>query len=811
MLMSWLWQDLRFGVRSLRKDLGSVFLATIALALGIGATTAIFSVIQNVLLDPFPYTDGNRLVGVYVHDDVRGGDGGRPVYKIPEFLDYRDQNHVFDRMAGAGQMDVLYDNGHGTEQFVGAEVTTNTFSFLGVPPLLGRGITPDDDRAGAPPVFVMSYKMWRKQFGLDPKVVGRTLVLNGKPRTCVGVMPQRFTWWGADLWTPASLSRSDPDVEMRRLFIVGHPKPGVSQAAVVADLSVIAKREAQLFPKEYPTRFSIRTNTIAEGVVGRFRVMLYLLLAAVSMLLLIACGNVANLLLARATAREKEMAIRASLGASRLQIIRQLLIESLLLALAGAVLGCVFAYGGLKGLVSLIPPRTIPDEAVISLNVVVLLFTLGTAFLTALLCGLAPALHAGRRDTHESLKDAAKGSSGSRHGRMRGALVVIEVALSIVLLIGAGLLMRSFFALQHVELGLNPEKVLVARLPLPRERYQTAAQKAAFFRQLLPRLHTLPGVVAATETSTLPPYGGIGSEVDIPGKTHTEKWNAIFQLCSDGYFQTLGIQFLRGRGLTEAEVNDARKVAVVNQTLVKKFFGTEDPLGRRIKLTELQNLPQQPLKDPFFEIVGVVADAKNQGIQEPPMPEAFIPYTVTGFFERGILVRTAQEPLSLLNSVRKEIWAVDPNVALTLTGSLQGYLKEFSYSGPEFGLILISLFASIGLVLVAVGVYSVMAYTVSRQTHEIGIRMALGAQRSNVLRLVINRGLRLIGVGAVAGLAASFGLTRLISSQLFGISSNDPLTFASVIAVLGLVGLAACYFPGQRATRVDPLVALRHE
>ena len=809
--MNWLWQDLRFGIRSLRKDLGSVILATVALALGIGATTAIFSVIQNVLLDPFPYTDANRLVMVFIHDDSRGGQGGRGGFKIPEFLDYRDQNRVFDRMAGVGQMDVLYDNGQGTEQFVGADVTTNTFSFLGMSPLLGRGITPDDDKAGAPPVFVMSYKMWRKEFGLDPKVIDRTLVLNGKPRVCVGVMPERFTWWGADLWIPSALNRDDPDVELRRFNIVGHPKPGVSKSAVLADLQVLAKREAQLFPKDYPKQFTVQANTIVEGVVGRFRTILYLLLAAVSMLLLIACGNVANLLLARATAREKEMAIRASLGASRMRIVCQLLVESLLLALAGAALGCVFAYGGLKGLVALIPPRTIPDEAVISLNFVVLLFTLGTAVVTALLCGLAPALHSGRRDTHESLKDAAKGSTGSRQGLLRNALVVVEVALSIVLLIGAGLLMRSFFALQQVGLGLNPEKILVARLPLPRDRYQTAGQKTAFFRQLLPRLYALPGVAAATETSTLPPYGGIGSEVDVPGKTHSDKWTAIFQLCSDGYFKTLGIKFLRGRGLTEAEVNDARKVAVVNQTLVKKFFGTEDPLGRRIKLTELQNIPRQQVKDPFFEIVGVVADAKNQGIQDPPLPEAFIPYTVTGFFERGVLVRTAQEPLSLLNAVRKEIWAVDPNVALTLTGSLEGYLKQFSYAAPEFGLIFIAVFAVIGLVLVAIGVYGVMAYTVSRQTHEIGIRMALGAQRSKVLTFVIIKGLRLITIGAIAGLAASFGLTRLISSQLFGISSSDPATFTSVLAVLAIVGLAACYFPARRATKVDPLIALRHE
>ncbi len=809
--MGGFWQDLRYAWRTLRKDRGSVILALVALALGIGATTAIFSVIQNVLLDPFPYTDGQRLVMMMVHDTAQKDSGGRPFLKIPEFLDYRDQNHAFDRMVGVGNVDVLYDNGQGTEQFDGAEITTNTFAFLGMAPLLGRGIGAGDDRPDAPAVFVMAYKMWSKSFARDPQVIGRVLTLNGKPRVCVGVMPQRFTWWGADLWLPASLNRGDPDVAVRGLFLIGHMPAGVSQRGVEADLLTIAKREAVLYPADYPKQFTIETRTVVEGVVGRFRTILYVLLAAVSMLLLIACGNVANLLLARATAREKEMAIRTSLGASRLRIVRQLLAESLLLGLGGAALGCLFASAGLKSLVALIPPRTIPDEAVIRLNFPVLLFSLGLAFLTAVICGLAPAWHAGASDTQESLKDGARGSSGSRHGRLRNTLVASEVALSMVLLIGAGLLMRSFFALQQVDLGLNPEKVLVARLPLPRDRYQAAGQKAQFFRRLLPRLRALPGVIAATETSSLPPYGGIGSELDIPGKTHSEKWTGIFQLCSEGYFRTLGIQLVRGRGLTETEVDSARKVAVVNQTLVKKYFGAEDPLGRHIKLSELEKLPQHAVKDPLFEIVGVVRDAKNQGVQDPPLPEVFIPYTVTDFFERGILVRTAQEPLTLLRAVRGEVWSVDPNVALTLTGTLRGYLKDFSYAGPEFGLILMAVFAGIGLALVAIGVYGVMSYTVSRQVHEIGIRMALGAPRGSVLGLVIRNGLRLIAIGIVAGLAASFGLARLLASQLFGVSANDPLTFTSVAAVLAAAGLAACYFPANRATRVDPLKALRHE
>jgi predicted permease len=371
--------------------------------------------------------------------------------------------------------------------------------------------------------------------------------------------------------------------------------------------------------------------------------------------------------------------------------------------------------------------------------------------------------------------------------------------------------MRSFVALMQVDLGLNPDNVLVARLPFPRGQYKTAEAKRQFFRPLLQRLYALPGVVAATETSTLPPYGGIRTEVEVPGKTHTEEWEAIFQLCSEGYFPTLGIRLLRGRPLSEAEVNDARKVAVVNQTLMKKFFGQEDPIGRRIKLNMLETEIDPPVKDPVVEIIGVVADAKNHGIQDPTGPELFVPYTITGAFERGILVRTSKDPLTMLNAVRREIWAIDRNVALTLTGSLNDYLKSFSYAEPRFSLILLSVFAGLGLVLVLIGVYSVIAYTVSRQTHEIGIRMALGASRADVLRMVLWMGARLLGMGLAVGLLASFALTRLIVSQLFGVSPHDPVTLCGVMAVVASAGLAACYFPARRATRVDPMVALRYQ
>ncbi len=804
-------KDIQYCLRGFRRQPGFVAMAILALGLGIGSATAIFSVVENVLFEPFPYRAADRILSVQVHDLKRSEPGGRGGYSTPEFLELRRQVRTMEDIVGVDNHDVLYTTKEGTERLQGVSVTPNAFQFLGISPLEGRGITPEDGKADAPLVFVMSHQMWIKYFNRDPSVLGKQFSFNGESRTLVGIMPPRFTYFGGDIWYPHEPSLSDPDAQRQFYFLQGRVRPGVSFQAVEKDFDLITKRLAKIYPDYYPEKFNMHAETLTDMVVGRFRNTLMTLFAAVGLLLFIGCMNVANMLLARATAREREIAIRSSLGASRWQISRQMLIESGLLALGGLILGTSLAFVGLKGLVMAIPENTIPGETVISLNWRVLLFSLAAATLTTLLAGLAPALHASRKELIEPLRDSGKGvNSGFRRGGVRKSLVIVEIALSMILLAGAGLLMRTMVALMTVDLGLNPENVLVIRLPLPKDRYKTAAQVQQFYSQLLPRLSALPGVVAATETSTLPPYGGIGSEADVPGKTHTEKWRAIYQLCSEGYFPTVGLKLMAGRVFSEQEVAQKRHVAVVNQTLAKKFFGDESPLGRQLMLKDLSHAPD-PVADPTFTIVGIISDAKNQGLQEPISPEALVPYTITGAYERGILVRTRVAPLSLERVVRREIWAVDRGVALTLTGTLEGYLKSFSYAGPQFALTILGIFAITGLILVAIGTYSVLAYTVSQQTHEIGIRMALGALEGNVFRMVLQMGGILVCVGLAVGVTASLVLNRLIADQLWGVQPHDPATIVSAAAIIAAVSVIACMIPAKRATRVDPLVALRYE
>lgn len=805
--MDSLWHDVRYALRGMRSQPWFTALAVLTLALGIGATTTMFSVLYNVLLDPFPY-NAERVVMAQIRPAANANRaGGRTFYQGAEFLDYQEQSTVFEEVIGGTYEDVLYQTREGTEVFTGALVSGNLFRFLGVPAAVGRTLTPEDAKPNAPPVFVMAHRMWRKHFNEDPGIIGQTFVLNGVPTTLVGVMPSRFTKQAADIYKPTVIDRANQNYFMFQ----GRLKPGITLQQAETEMDLIARRLAKVYPRTYPDQFVVRVVSWVDNVVNQFKQTLLTLAAAVGLLLFIACGNVANMLLARAATRSREMAVRAALGANRARLVRQLLVESLLLAVAGMAVGCLFAQLGLKTLVAAIPDGAIPKEAEISLSLPVLLFSLGAAAITALVFGLVPALQTARRDLVEPLKDAGKGSSaGFRGGKLRASLVVAEVALSLILLTGAGLMMRSFVKLQTIDLGFEPDRILFARLPFPRGQYQTAAQKQQYFERLLPELRRLPGVEAVTATCSLPPYGGYGSEIDLPGKPQAEQRRADIELAGPGYFQVLRMPLLRGRLLTEAEVAAARPLVVVNQTFATKYFGTEDPIGRQVVVKRLADMDGRT-SAPAFEIIGVVADIRNSGLERPTEPGLVMPYTVTGGFERGVLLRSAGDPRSLINPLRRAIWAVDGNVAVTDTDTVTGFLARNAYATPRFSLIVLGLFAGVGLVLITVGIYSVMAYAVTRQTHEIGIRMALGAGQGDVLRMVLRTGMGLVAFGAIIGLGTSLAVTRVLASQLRGVPPHDPLTLALVVALVALTGLMACWLPARRATRVDPMVALRSE
>ena len=622
------WRDIRIAARGFANNPGFTLLAILALGLGIGSSTAMFSVIDHVVLNPFPYADSRRMMVIQIHDLAGSIPGGRTYFTAPEFLVYAERNHVFDRVIASTFEDVLYRTGEGTEQFDGRLVTPDTFEFLGIPAMMGRGLIPDDGQPGAPPVFVMRYKLWAGRFRSDPGILNRTFILNGVPRTLVGVMPPSFAWSNGDLWIPQAITRGDAGMlggVPRYHFLLGHLRRGVSEAEADAELTVLARQVAAVYPRDYPKQFTVRVASLADVVVGNFRATLWMVMAAVGLLLLIGCGNVANLLLARATAREKEFALQAALGASRGRIIRQLLLESLLLASGGGALGCALAWGGIKALAAVIPAQGMPVGLILEMNWRVLVFALAVAMATAFVFGLAPALQTSRRALNDALRDSGKGVSGGfRHGRLRNALVVIEVALSLTLLAGAGLLIRSFAALQQVHLGLKPDHILVIRPALPEARYKTAGQMIGFYRPLLARLKSLPGVTDVAEVTSIPMYGGLPSEVEIPGKTHSEKWNTTFQLVSEGFFSTIHAAFLQGRPFTEAEVSGARKLMVVNHAFAAKYLGNADPLGQRVRLLNLESIPD-PVRDATFEVIGVAGDMKNQGLQLPASPEVWIP------------------------------------------------------------------------------------------------------------------------------------------------------------------------------------------
>ena len=801
-------QDVRYGVRVLARSPGFTTAAVLTLALGIGGVTIIYSVIRNVLLDPFPYTDSRRMIDLFVVDTA--SNGRRGALRADEFLDYQEQSDVFDGVIGTiSARDMPMPAHDGADSLSVCEVTPNAFEFLGVGAALGRGIVPSDGAPASAPIVVLSHGAWVDRFGADPGVIGRAITLDDQVRTVVGVMPPRFTWHVADAWIARPLRRGDADAASRQWWFQARLARGVSLAQAEAQMNVIAARRAPHHPGDYPPQFRMSVITVIDFVVGRFRFVLYTLFGAVGLLLLIACSNVANMLLARATAREREFTLRGALGASRSRLMSQLMLESLLLALAGAAAGCLVAYGGLKMVAHYLPRQGVPYEVVLRLDRWALLFSLVTAVGTALVFGLLPAWHASRRDLAEGLKGAGRGKAGmASYGRVRSGLIVGEVALSLLLLLGAGLTMRSFLAMVQTDLGIPTSGIAVAVVRFPTGGYEAAALRHHYYHQAARRLRAAPGI-AATGVGSHLPVGGLDTTIERPGREHAAPRDGEVILCDEGYFRTFDLGAIRGRLLTAADLSGARPVAVISQALALRFFGSEDPLGQPIRLKRLAETPA-PMTDPTFEVVGVVADVRNRGLNAPG-PAVYVPSTVVGWGSRLVVARIPPDRALALETIRRELKAVDRNVSVRDVVSLEEEVNS-SYAQPRFSLIVLGAFAGVGLLLVGIGVYGVMAYVVSLRTREIAIRMALGADRRDMLRSVLRSGAALLAAGIVVGLPVSVATSRLLPvAEGVAASTYDPWTTAAGVSVITIVGLVACLVPALRASRVDPMIALRQD
>ncbi len=816
-----LFLDFRYALRSLRHDSRTALVTIFALALGIAASTVVFSVVYNSFFEALPYNNFRQLLVFHLHNlgnTVERQD--RRSFSTAELRAFRQQNHVFEDTIAYSLIRLVYDDGITARYWpFGAQVSPNTFDNLGVAPLVGRGISLDDGKPGATPVFVMNYRFWQTEYAGDPKILGKTFDLNDTPTTLVGIMPPQFNLFESAFWMPIRLE------QMRSGMLMGRLKNGVGIQAAVADLSAIAHRlhkapvpgqfANQTFPEE---KFAIVAQTLLDSLIGNFKNVLYLLLAAVLLLMLVACSNVANLLLVRVTVRERELAMRAALGATRGRLVCQPLMECLVLAAAASLAGCALAYFGLKLFVALLPPATLPDLTVIRMNTPVILLLLALTILTAFLCGLAPLFHILRGDLQPRLVGSGTGTlKSSQHGALRSSLVIAEVAVSIVLLIASGLFMRSFFILTRVDLGFDSRNILYFELSLPK-RYNTdysdsLARKNALTSQLLERFRSLPGVTYVSEQNNMPALESEASDTIIPGKPHQELWKTNVEECSAGYFQLLRLPLLNGRSFSDDDVAAARRVAVVNETFAHQYFPHQEALGQKVKFDLFDRPYLAAPRDTYFEIIGIVRDFKTRQYDNASWqvtPSAFMPYSVANYSWRSFMLRTAVNPQSILKSVVQEVQTLDPGVRVHKPDSLEHALHEF-YRGPEFQFVTLTIFASVGLMLVLIGIFSVMAYTTSLRTHEIGVRMALGAQHPNILRLILFHGFRLVALGTLIGVGASFITTRFFASLISGVSATDHWTFAAVALLAIGSGLLACYIPARRAAKVDPINALRYE
>jgi putative ABC transport system permease protein len=795
--------DLRYAIRQLIKSPGFAAVAILTLGLGIGACTAIFSVVNGVLLHPLDYPQPDRIVVIRETNLPQF-----PEFTVspPNYLDWEKQTKSYSYLAAYGGMQVNLTGEGEPQRLVGVRATAHYFDVYGVQPVLGRKFLPEEDAAGRNHVVILSHPFWQHVFGGDPKVIGRSLQLNGEPYTVIGVAPPDFGQASkVDTWIPMGFKPDETNKDARGghyLSVIGRLRPGVTVAQARAELEVLASQLARQYP-DSNKGWGVFLMPMLDYSVRDVRAILYTLLGAVGCVLLIACANIANLLLARATARHREISIRAALGAGRARLVRQLLTESILLGVCGGAAGLLLARWGLDLLLSL-APSTLPRTNEIHLDSAVLVFSLALSILTGVVFGIAPALLAAHTDVNEALKQGARGSTDAR-GRLRAALVVIEVAFALVLLGGAGLLARSFIRLTHVDPGFVPQDATVLRLSLPEKKYAKPEEQVAFADALLARLRALPGVQAVGLTHSLPLLSDWVLGFNIQGRpaiAPSDLPPTNYYAVTPDYFRAMGIRLIRGRLFTAHDDTRAPRVAIINETLARQFFPNEDPIGKRINVTDGP--------DTWREIVGIVGDIKQYGVDKATTSQTYEPFAQRSYETLNIIVRTNGSSSGLVAALRPAVYAVDKDQPVGTIRPLEEILGE-TIAKQRFAVLLLTVFSFVALVIAAVGIYGVMAYSVVQRTGEFGIRMALGAQRGDLLRLVLTHGGKLVGLGLVIGLGAMLAGSQVMRSMLFQTNARDPLTFATITLLLGAVALIACLLPAHRATRVNPIEALRAE